>query len=290
MPDEFYLDPARVRRSFDRAARGYDAAAVVPTEIRNRLLERLDLVKLQPEVVLDLGAGTGHASKALKHRYRRAEIVAIDLSRTMLVEAERRQSWLRRFHRVAADAHRLPLKDGSAQLVFSNLMLEWCHDPDAVFHEIRRVLQPGGLLTFATLGPDTLRELREGWREVDPHPHVHRFIDMHDLGDALVRAGLAEPVMDTERLTVTYPDLDALLKELVASGSSNLAHGRARGLTPKGHLESLRRAVRPATEQAALPVSVEVVYSHAWATELRPRRRAGDEVRVPLSTLARTKR
>lgn len=290
MPDEYYLDPARVRRSFDKVAKTYDAAAVVPSEIRNRLLERLDFVKLQPKVVLDLGAGTGHGSKALKHRYKTAEVVAIDLAPRMLVQADRQQSWLRKFHRVAADAHRLPIKDASTQLVFSNLMLEWCHDPDAVFQEIRRVLQPGGLLTFATLGPDTLRELREGWRKIDTYPHVHRFIDMHDLGDALMRAGLAEPVMDTERLTVTYPHLDALLTELVASGSSNLAHGRARGLTTKGRLESLRQGVRPASEQAALPVSVEVVYGHAWAGELRPRSRAGGEVRIPVSNVTRLKR
>src|SRR5690606_30557457 len=227
---------------------------------------------------------------ALKQRYKNAEVVALDLAPAMLVEADRRQGWLRRFHRAAADAHRLPIKDSSVQLVFSNLMLEWCHDPDAVFAEIRRVLEPGGLLTFATLGPDTLRELREGWRKIDPHPHVHRFIDMHDLGDALLRAGLAEPVMDTERLTVTYPHLDALLAELAASGSSNLAHGRARGLTPKGRLSSLREVVRPAAEQDALPVSVEVVYGHAWAGELRPQRRAGGEVRVPIASLTRLKR
>jgi malonyl-CoA O-methyltransferase len=290
MPDEYYLDPARVRRSFDKAAKTYDAAAGVPTEIRNRLLERLDLVKLQPKVVLDLGAGTGHSSKALKHRYKSADVVAVDLSPAMLVESDKRQSWLRRFHRVAANAHRLPFKDGSAQLVFSNLMLEWCHDPDAVFQEIRRVLQPGGLLTFATLGPDTLRELRQGWRKIDTYPHVHRFIDMHDLGDALMRAGLAEPVMDTERLTVTYPDLDALLKELTESGSTNLAHGRTRGLTSKSRLASLREAVRPPSEQTVLPVSVEVVYGHAWAVELRPRSRTDGEVRVPVSNLTLRKR
>jgi malonyl-CoA O-methyltransferase len=290
MPDEFYLDPADVRRSFDKAAKSYDTAAAVPTEIRNRLLERLDLVKLQPKVVLDLGAGTGHSCKALKQRYKSAEVVAVDLSPAMLVESNKRQSWLRRFHRVAADAHRLPIKDGSAQLVFSNLMLEWCHDPDAVFQEIRRVLQPGGLLTFASLGPDTLRELRDGWRKIDAYPHVHRFIDMHDLGDALMRAGLAEPVMDTERLTVTYPSIDALLKELVDSGSANLAHGRARGLTPKGQFKSLRQAIRPAEGQAVLPVSVEVVYGHAWAVELRPRSRTDGEVRVPVSNLTLRKR
>ena len=290
MADEFYLDPATVRRSFDKAAKSYDAAAAVPAEIRNRLLERLDFVKLQPKVVLDLGAGTGHASKALKHRYKSAEIVAIDLSPAMLAESEKQQSWFKRFHRVTADAHRLPCKDASTQLVFSNLMLEWCHDPDAVFQEIRRVLQPGGLLTFASLGPDTLRELRDSWRKTDAHPHVHRFIDMHDLGDALMRAGLAEPVMDTERLTVTYPHLDALLAELVGTGSSNLAHGRRRGLTSKAQLESLRQALGPSSAQGALSVSVEVVYGHAWATELRPKPRAGGEVRVPVSSLTRLKR
>ena len=287
MPDEFHLAPAAVRRSFNKAARTYDAAAVVPAEIRNRLLERLDIVKLQPQVVLDLGAGTGHASKALKHRYKGAEVIALDLSPGMLTEADKRQSWLRRFHRVAADAHRLPLKDASVELVFSNLMLEWSHDPDAVFQEIRRVLKPGGLLTFATLGPDTLRELREAWRKVDTYTHIHRFIDMHDLGDALVRAGLAEPVMDAERLTVTYPDLDSLLKELTASGSTNVAGGRARGLTTKSRLAALRQAATGALKQGALPISVEVVYGHAWAGQLRKTRLPAGEVRIPVSSLKR---
>jgi len=291
MADEFHLDPAQVRRSFDKAAATYDAAAGVAGEIRNRLLERLDVVRLQPKVILDLGAGTGLSSKALRRRYRGAEVVALDLSPGMLARAERQQSWLRRFDPVVADAHRLPLKDSSVELVFSNLMLEWCHDPDAVFHEIRRVLRPGGLLTFTTLGPDTLRELRDGWRKIDPdsraHPRVHRFIDMHDLGDALMRAGLAEPVMDTERLTVTYRDLDALLKELTASGSSNVAQGRARGLTTKTRMQALRQAVPPDPRAGALPVSVEVVYGHAWAGELRRPQRAGGEVRIPVSSLKR---
>lgn len=287
MPDEFHLDPTQVRRSFDKAARTYDGASAVATEIRNRLLERLDIVRLQPQAILDLGAGTGHSSKALRHRYRGAEVIALDLSPGMLAQAERRQAWLRRFDPVIADAHRLPVKDASVELVFSNLMLEWCHDPDAVFQEIRRVLKPGGLLTFTTLGPDTLRELREGWRKVDAYTRVHRFIDMHDLGDALMRAGLAEPVMDTERLTVTYPDLGALLKELTDSGSSNVAHGRARGLTTKARLEGLRDVVRGEPSAGALPVSVEVVYGHAWAGQLRRPQRTGGEVRIPVSSLKR---
>lgn len=283
MSDEFFLSPSQVRRAFDRASATYDAAAGVPAEIRARLLERLDIVRLQPRMVLDLGAGTGHASRALKQRYRTAEILAMDLSGGMLVEANRRQSWWRRFHRLQADAHRLPLPDASVDLVFSNLLLQWCHDPDAVFQEIARVLRPGGLLNFATLGPDTLRELRAAWRSQDPHVHVHRFIDMHDLGDALLRAGLAEPVMDTERLTVTYPDADALLRELGQCGGGNLAAGRPRGLTGKGRLAGLRQALEPAPGEP-LKISVEVVYGHAWAQELRRREPTG-EVRIPFSQI-----
>jgi malonyl-CoA O-methyltransferase len=286
LTDEFFLDPHAVRRSFDSASASYDTAAAVHSEIRGRLLERLDIVRLQPQVVLDLGAGTGHASRALKRRYRSARVIAVDLSPAMLGAAQRQQSWWRRFECVAADAHRLPFKDASVDMVFSNLMLQWCHDPDAVFREIRRVLKPQGLLHFTTLGPDTLKELRAAWRAADAHPHVHRFIDMHDLGDALLRASFAEPVMDTERLTVTYPDISALMKELRASGSSNLAAGRGRGLTGAGRLACVRRTAEGLMRNGVFAVSVEVVYGQAWAGELRAGRGSG-EVRVPVTRIGR---
>jgi malonyl-CoA O-methyltransferase len=288
-PDEFFLDPRVVRRAFDRASRSYDSAAGVQSEVGARLLERLDVVRLQPEVVLDLGAGTGHASRALKQRYRRAEVIALDLSTSMLRESARQQSWLRRFARVAGDAARLPVHDASVDLVFSNLMLEWCPDPDAVFREIRRVLRPQGLLMFTTLGPDTLKELRDAWRPVDQYTHVHRFIDMHDIGDALMRAGLADPVMDTERLTITYPSVRALVSELKSTGARNLAHGRSRGLTGRRRSGEFLRRSEALIRNGRLSVSVEVVYGQAWAGVLSPRKRAGGEVRVPLDSL-RTRR
>jgi malonyl-CoA O-methyltransferase len=287
--DEFFLDPRAVRRSFDAASATYDAAAAVQTEIRSRLLERLDIVRMQPAVVLDLGAGGGHAARALKQRYTRAEIIALDLSERMLAQAARRQMFLRRFHRVSADAQRLPLKDASVDLVFSNLMLEWCAAPDAAFAEIRRALRPGGLFTFTTLGPDTLKELREAWRRIDAFTHVHRFIDMHDLGDALMRARFAEPVMDVERLTVTYSDLTALRRELKASGSRNLAQGRPPGLTGRGRLRALHPQVESIMRAGRLPVSIEVIYGHAWAGELRTPTAIG-EVRVPIEGLKRRAR
>ena len=209
-PQEFRLDPRQVRRSFDRAANGYDESAVLQERVRLELLERLDLLRIDPAVIVDLGAGTGGASRELKRRYRGSRVVAVDIAEAMLRRASRRQGLLRRFDRVCGDAAALPLRDGSVDMVFSNLALHWSDDPDRAFAECRRVLVPGGVLTFTTYGPDTLIELRRAWAAVDGHVHVNQFIDMHDLGDALVRAGFAEPVMDVERYTLTYEPGDRL--------------------------------------------------------------------------------
>jgi malonyl-CoA O-methyltransferase len=286
--DEFFLDPRAVRRSFDAASATFDAAAAVHAEIRARLLERLDVVRLDPAVVVDLGAGTGHASRALQARYSSAHVVAMDLSPRMLIQARRQQRLFRRFSRVATDAQRLSLRDSSVDLVFSNLMLQWCSNPDAVFAEARRVLQANGLLTFAALGPDTLRELRTAWSHIDGYTHVHRFIDMHDLGDAMLRAGFADPVMDTERLTITYPDVDALLRELADSGSGNVAMGRRRGLTGRIATAKFRERYESFRRDGRLPASLEVVYGHAWAVD-RGRRpgAASGEMRIPVSSVTR---
>jgi malonyl-CoA O-methyltransferase len=289
MADEFYLDPRAVRRSFDRAARTYDASAAVQAEIRTRLLERLDVVRLQPTAVLDLGAGTGHASRDLKRRYPSAQVVAVDSSLSMLRESARQQRFLRRFAPVCADAQLLPLRSRSFDLVVSNLLIEWCHDPDAVFAEAARVLRPQGLFTFTTVGPDTLKEVRELWRGIDPFTHVHRFIDMHDFGDALVRAGFAEPVMDTERLTVTYSDLSALVAEIRGSGARNIAQGRPRGLTSRARGAGVRSRSAELTRNGPLKVSVEVIHGHAWSVGERKSRRADDEILVPVEAL-RTRR
>ena len=285
--DEYYLDPLLVRRIFDRASATFDDFSGVHAELRTRLLERLDVVRLDPSVVVDLGAGTGHGARALQDRYRSAHIIAVDISTRMLARSRRQQRLLKRFGRIATDAHRLGLKTGSVDLLFSNLMLQWCADPDRVFGEMARVLRPEGLLTFTTLGPDTLKELRMAFG--GDHVHVHRFIDMHDLGDALMRAGFAEPVMDTERLTVTYPDMNALLRELKGSGSSNVASGRQRSLrSPRSHDRAKQRYAWRGNEP--LPVTLEVVYGHAWAGKESRRATPSDLIKVPIASIGRLRR
>jgi len=267
------------RRSFEQAAQSYDAAAVLQQEVAQRLLERLDLMKLEPARVLDLGCGTGYCIPELMSRYKRADIVALDIARPMLEQARRRGRWLHRPRCVCGDAERLPFEDESFDLVFSNLMLQWCVDLDAAFAELQRVLRPGGLLLFTSFGPDTLKELRDSWAQVDGDTHVNAFLDMHDVGDALVKTRFADPVMDVERITVTYPDVWKLMRELKQIGAHNVTVGRPRGLTGKSHMQQLVNAYERYRQAEVLPASYEIVNGHAWATSM------GGEAMVSLEGL-----
>lgn len=278
-PDDALPDKALARRSFEAAAARYDAAAVLQREVGNRLLERLDVMRIRPRRILELGAGTGYCIPGLFQRFRNAEVVALDIAWSMLVQTRRRGRWLRRPRCVCADAERLPFADKSFDLVFSNLTLQWCTDLRSVLSELQRVLTPGGLLLFTTLGPDTLRELRDSWRRVDGFSHVNAFLDMHDVGDELVRTRFADPVMDVERLTLTYTDVMRLMRDLKQLGAHNVTAGRPRGLTGKAHLRRLIEAYERYRREGLLPATYEIVHGHAWSTS--------DEISVPVDSVRR---
>jgi len=291
--DPYELDRRQVRRSFDRASAEYDRAAVLQATVRAQLLERLAFARLEPGLVIDAGSGTGHASRELKRRFRDADVVALDIAPGMLREASHQQGWWRRFVRVCADAQRLPFPDSSAGLLFSNLMLQWCDDLDAVFAEFRRVLQPHGLLTFTTFGPDTLQELRAAWGAADTRTHVHRFIDMHDIGDALVRAGLAEPVLDVEHFTLTYDDVRGLMRDLKSIGAHNVSAGRPAGLVGRGRLQAMTDAYEPFRRDGKLPATYEVIFGQAWGRAAAPgagRRPSAGVAHIPVSSIQRRDR
>jgi malonyl-CoA O-methyltransferase len=260
----FGLDRARLRASFERASAGYEAAAALQARVAAELLERLAELNFQPRVVLDLGAGTGRVTRELKRRYPRALVVALDLAAGMLREARRNQPLWRRFARVCGDALRLPLQDGSVDLVFSSLMLQWCEPLEAAFAEVRRVLRPEGFFAFSTFGPDTLKELRSAWTQADGYNHVNGFVDMHDVGDALVRAGLTEPVLDVERLVLDYADALALMRDLKAIGAHNATAGRPRALTGRARLARMQAAYEAFRRAGRLPATYEVIYGACW--------------------------
>lgn len=258
------LDRQACRRSFDRAAPGYDAHAVLQREVRERLLERLDYKPFEPTRVLDVGCGTGHASLALQQRYPEADIVALDWARGMLRQLRAEDAPP---SAVCADMQALPLASRSVDLVFSNLAVQWSPDPERLFAEFRRVLKPGGLVLFSTFGVDTLRELRAAWAEVDADPHVNEFTDIQDLGDLMMALGFVEPVLDMEMFTLEYPDVMALMRDLKAIGAHNAVRGRRPGLTGKARLRRMMDAYEAFRSGERYPASWEVIYGAAFGPE-----------------------
>ena len=272
-----------IRRHFDRAAQAYDEAAVLQRAVATHLDERLELVTLRPQRILDVGAGTGLLTEKLLQRYPEARLYALDLAESMLRHARRKlaqsPAWLPDglagrlglrhcpVHCIVGDAYQLPFSDGAFDLIVSNLMLQWCDDLDAVLKELRRVLRPEGLLMFTTFGPDTLRELRAAWATVDDRPHVNTFIDMHDVGDALIRTGFGQPVMDVEHFTLTYAQPMGVLKDLKAIGATHTGTHH-QGLSGRTRLRQMLQAYeRFRQPDGRIPATFEVVHGHAWAAE-----------------------
>ena len=277
MPDPTFPDKRAVRRAFDRAATTYDRHNVLQCEVGLRLLKHLDPIKVDPSRILDIGCGTGLFFEELRKRFPRPQLVGIDIAHAMLRKAQARTPrWKRvlglRAPRLAcADAEHLPIAAGAMQMVFSNLALQWTR-PDAVFREAARVLDTGGLFMFSTFGPDTLKELRDAFAAVDGYAHVNTFVDMHDLGDLLVHAGFADPVMEMEVITLEYSCVEAIARDLKAIGARNALPDRPRGLAGRGRWRDVIAAYEAHRRDGVLPATYEVVYGHAWKTA--PRRSA----------------
>lgn len=283
-PPGGHVDKRWVRRGFGRSAEQYDSANFLAREIGTRMQERLDLLRAVPERILDLGSGTGWSARLLRQRYPRAELIEIDLALEMLVRS--RGSWWERgwqrlkredARRVCGDMECLPFRDRTFSMAWSNLALHWA-SPAAVLAEVHRVLRPGGVFMFSTLGPDTLKELRDSFSQADDHVHVNRFVDLHDIGDALVSGRFADPVMDMEYLTFTYDSLDALLRELRAGGARNANVDRPQGLTGRRSYERMRAAYEAHRRDGRLPATFEIIYGHAWRPDVDQRLPSGEAV------------
>lgn len=265
------LNTADVRRRFDRAAAEFDTADFVHSVTREGLFSRLAPVSVEASLVLDIGCATGSALRPLEKRFRKARVVGVDLSGNMLQHASRHCGWFSRTSLLQANARALPFADASVDVVFANMLLPWIDDPASLASEVARVLRENGLFAFATLGPDSLLQLERAWAGAgdENQAHVNRFFDMHDVGDALVRAGLRDPVLDVDRLAVTYEDPDTLFRDLTRAGARNSLAERRSTLSGRQRFDAMRRCLGSVAETGKIQLDMELVYGHCWGAAPR---------------------
>ena len=258
------LDSKHVRRRFERAAASFDDADFVHAATREGLLARLQPLVVDASTVMDLGSATCGASQALSKRFGRAHVISVDLAHAMLRRGHKKRAWFSRSSFVQATAAALPFSEQSVDVVFANLLLPWVDDPNQVFSEIARVLRKGGVFAFATLGPDSLLEIRRAWSDVDNNEHVNRFLDMHDLGDGLVNAGFADPVLDVDRLSISYDSVEKLFADLTAMGGRNSLQQRNHSLVGKQRFRQMTESLRSSGSDGKITLDLELVFGHCW--------------------------
>ncbi|PJD92756.1 MAG: malonyl-[acyl-carrier protein] O-methyltransferase BioC [Legionella sp.] len=257
-----------IGQSFNAHATEYEQAADIQFEIGQRLFERLDYLKIDPRFILDLGCGPGVFLKQLKKRYPKAQIVALDVAHAMLVAANAKQPWLKKWDLVNADMHQMPFVSGQFDLIVSNQVIHWANSLPDVIKEVNRIMRPGGCLLFSTLGPDTFQELKHAFKQVDTYEHVNEFYDMHHIGDCLVAELFEDPVVDMEILTAHYAKLPDLLRSLKAQGVKNIHQNRNPGLTGKYSWRKFEQSMALSmTDTQKYPLTYEVVYGHAWKSQ-----------------------
>jgi len=258
------LDSRYVRRRFERAAASFDDADFVHAVTREGLLARLQPLVVEAGTVVDLGSATCSTSQALSKRFGRAHIISVDLAHNMLQRGRKKRTWFSKSSFVQATAAALPFSAQSIDVVFANLLLPWVDDPNQVFSEIARILRKGGVFAFATLGPDSLLEIRRAWAQIDDSAHVNHFLDMHDLGDGLVNAGFADPVLDVDRLSISYDNTEKLFADLTAVGGRNALRQRNHALVGKQHFRQMTEELQRSGTDGKITLDLELVFGHCW--------------------------
>jgi malonyl-CoA O-methyltransferase len=278
-----------IRKAFDKAAEDYETRAVIQNEIGERLFERLEYIKIAPKTILDLGSGSGRFSQLLQKRYPKATLVSLDLSPQMLLHSRKKQGWLSKWPLVCANMNALPFANGSFDLVFSNQAVHWSEDLPQLLEEIMRVMNIGGCLLLSTLGPDTFKEMRDVFSQIDNYSHTNTFLDMHDLGDIMLKAKCLDPVIDMEMLSVHYSTISDLLHSIKAQGVRNIHPQRKPGLSGKAFIEQFTSLYQ---KNHALddkyPLQYEVIYAHAWRGAQRLDQGV-QETMIPISSLRKKK-
>lgn len=267
---------SRLRKAFDQRATRLVAVNFFLREVARRMQAHLDGINLAPKQIMDMGCAIGHDFSILQKKYPNAQLLGLDWSWPMLTQAAQR-SWVvklkqylyqRRTYFIQADWSYLPIASNSIDLIWSNLALHWATLPNQILEQWIKPLRTNGLIILSTLGPDSLKELRTAFATVDTDAHIPLFIDMHDLGDMLIDQGLSDPVVDTERLTITYETPQSLLKDVRTLGIYPGIDVRP-GLRGRIWLQQIYTALDAQRDvDGLIHLSVELIYAHAWKLAL----------------------
>jgi len=268
MSEFLQIDKSIVRGRFNTAAERYESFDFLQREVSSRLFSRLDDIVVSPHLIVDLGSGSGRNGAILEKLYRKARVINLDLAEDMLLVARKKKFKLFQQQQfVCGDLESIPFRPGKIDLAFSNLALQWCPNLPSSFAQINETLKSGGLFIFSTLGPDTLKELKEVSSGLSDLPLVGTFLDMHIVGDNLALAGFADPVIESEIITVNYSEPLGLFRDLKGLGASNADSGRRKSLTGTSRMRRILKEYSKYGENGKVPATYEVILGHAWATK-----------------------
>jgi malonyl-CoA O-methyltransferase len=270
-----FVDKAKVKGSFAKAAQSYDAMANLQRRVGQELLE-LSAMKNLHGTVLDVGCGTGFLTGKLSALPGYQAIIALDIALPMLQMARDHlmtgsplkdcQSYSNKLFYLCADAEKLPLQSQSVDSIFSNVALQWCQNLNAVFSDFNRILKPNGQLVFSTFGTQTLQELKAAWAIVDSYTHVNDFYAVDEIKVFLKRAGFQQIAIETKIYCSYYQSVWELMRELKGIGAHNVTAGRNRKLTTRRQLQGMVAEYESLRTEQGIPATFEVIYVFAHSS------------------------
>ena len=250
----------KILKSFDAKSSSYDEHSFVQKEVSERMIKRLKFLKSKPLNILDIGCGTGYLSNLISQYLPNSNIVCMDFSYEMVSQCKNKNIKL---EPLVADAEYMPFKTSTFDLVISSFTLHWCQQIDKIFSDIFRILKNDGNFMFTTVGPDTLKELRDAYKLIDNYEHINTFDDMHTYGDILLSSGFHDPVMDIERLIIEYKNFNEVLQSLRKTGASTVIYNESK-FTTKKSLKNLENHYKKSNKNGLFPVTYEMIYGVAW--------------------------
>ncbi len=262
------IDKEYKRKVFDRHASTYDLYSSLQNNISDKLFKKLDLIQINPNLILDLGCGTGRNGRMMKEKYQNIKIINYDFSVNMLKEAKKNQYKMlnNKSNFVCGDIEKLAFSENTFDVIWSTSSLQWCNNLSDTFNKAKVILKPGGLFIFSTFGPNTLFELRNITKKISNYQKTNNFLDAFSIREKLINEGFVDPVIDSEEFCLAYKDINKLFLDLRKIGATSGFKKRNIGLSGKSFLKLIIDGYKEYSYDGIFPATYEALYGYAWNT------------------------